>query len=147
MSIPISKLPPRLQLEAIAQLTSKAMAKQFPKPSPPRLRQDRTKVSPFTAIMVAAGIPVPTLEHVFHPERKWRFDFAWPEQRIALEIDGGVWTQGRHTRGAGFLSDMEKLNEAQLLGWRVYRCTPEEFKNIRAIALLKRAFSIESCHA
>lgn len=56
-----------------------------------------------------------TREHVFHAERKWRFDFAFPSQKLAVEIDG----RGRHQRVAGVRADCEKGNEAALLGWRV----------------------------
>lgn len=65
------------------------------------------------------GVPAPVKEHQFHPKRKWRFDFAWPERMVAVEIDGGQWKKGggRHNRD----SDREKLNAAAALGWRVLR--------------------------
>jgi len=69
----------------------------------------------------ALDLPEPVAEYRFHPSRGWRFDWAWPERRIAVEEDGGVWIAGRHTRGAGYLADMEKLNAAAELGWRVLR--------------------------
>lgn len=62
-------------------------------------------------------------ELVFHPTRKWRFDFAWPREKVALEVDGGVFTGGRHTRSTGFQEDCVKFNEAALLGWSVLRVT------------------------
>lgn len=67
----------------------------------------------------------PEREYRFHPERKWRFDFAWPEHMLAVEIDGGAWTGGRHVRGSGFTRDCEKMTEAALMGWRVLRLTPK----------------------
>lgn len=63
----------------------------------------------------------PEREYRFHPVRKWRFDFAYPDKKIAVECEGGVWTRGRHTRGMGFIQDCEKYNEATLMGWRVLR--------------------------
>lgn len=69
--------------------------------------------------------PAPTCEYPFHPERRWRFDFAWPDKRVAVEIEGGVWSGGRHTRGAGFIEDCQKYNNAAALGWRVFRLTGE----------------------
>lgn len=69
------------------------------------------------------------VEYKFHPTRKWRFDWAWPEHKIAVEQDGGLWVKGRHSRGAGRLKDYEKDREAMLLGWRVGRFSPEEVKN------------------
>lgn len=92
-------------------------------------------------IVKAAGLPAPEPEHRFAPPRRWRFDYAWIPQKVALEVDGGVWTNGRHTRGAGFLRDVEKLNEAALLGWRVLRCTPDEAASGKVLDLLKRALA------
>ncbi len=60
-------------------------------------------------------------EYLFHPTRKWRFDFANPTNKIAVEIDGGAWVGGRHNTGSGFIADMEKLNAATCLGWKVLR--------------------------
>ena len=59
-------------------------------------------------------------EHRFHPERKWRFDYAHLPTKTAIEINGGVWSGGRHNRGAGYLRDREKVNTAQMLGWKVF---------------------------
>jgi very-short-patch-repair endonuclease len=67
-------------------------------------------------------------EHKFHPIRKWRFDFANIETKTAIEQEGGVFIQGRHTRGKGFLNDMEKYNTAIELGWVVLRYTPDQLK-------------------
>ncbi len=60
-------------------------------------------------------------EYRFHPTRRWRFDFAIPYLRIAIEAEGGVWSGGRHVRGSGFTLDCEKYNAATVLGWRVLR--------------------------
>ena len=79
-------------------------------------------------------------EYKFHPDRKWKFDFAWPHALIALEIEGGIWTGGRHTRGTGFLRDMDKYNAAGLLGWRVFRTTPQQVKNGQALELVRQIF-------
>ncbi len=101
------------------------------------------------AMCLAHSLPEPVREFKFHPTRNWRFDFAWPKTSVldghyygvALEIDGGAWTRGRHTRGKGFIADMEKLNEAQLLEWVVLRCTPADIKSGAAFALLRRALA------
>lgn len=63
-------------------------------------------------------------QYRFDETRQWRFDFAWPGYLVAVEIDGGIWSGGRHTRGKGFENDCEKFNEALLLGWRVFHLTP-----------------------
>lgn len=80
-------------------------------------------------------------EHKFHPKRKWRFDYAIPEHKIALEVEGGVWTGGRHIRAQGFLGDMEKYNTATLMGWRVFRTTPDDLYKMATINLLRQAIN------
>ena len=65
--------------------------------------------------------PAPVPEYRFHPVRKWRFDYAWPEYKVAVEIEGGTWVGGRHVRPAGFNTDCHKYNEAISLGWKVIR--------------------------
>jgi len=75
---------------------------------------------------LAAGLPMPVREFRFAPPRRWRFDFAWVEQKVAVEVDGGNWVRGRHARGAGIQRDNEKLNAAAVLGWRVLRYSPEQ---------------------
>jgi hypothetical protein len=80
-------------------------------------------------------------EHRFHPDRRWRFDVAFPARMIAAEIDGAVWTQGRHTRGRGFIKDQEKTNEAQLLGWRVFRFVPDDLDSGRFFDVMDRALA------
>lgn len=68
----------------------------------------------------------PVREYVFTPPRKWRFDFAWPDQKIAVEIDGGTWVgMSRHSRGHGYINDCRKFNAAAIGGWRVLRFTTE----------------------
>jgi len=89
---------------------------------------------------VQTGLPAGVVtEYRFHARRRWRFDYAWPEQMLALEIEGGVWSGGRHVRGKGFLGDMEKYNAAALAGWRVLRVTPGQLVDGSAARLVRRA--------
>ncbi|MDH4127357.1 MAG: endonuclease domain-containing protein [Spirochaetota bacterium] len=69
-------------------------------------------------------------EYKFCSSRRWRFDYAILEHKIAIEIEGGIFTQGRHTRGKGFSGDMEKYNEAVKSGWSVLRYTPQQINDI-----------------
>jgi hypothetical protein len=120
------------------------LAKGAKSPPAPRKAKKSTKPPPDYFPMVRglcrlSGLPDPTPEYRFHPTRKWRFDFAWIDVRVALEVDGGIWTQGRHSRGTGMLGDHEKLNEAACLGWRVLRTTPSGLKAI--VPVLLRALS------
>ena len=87
-------------------------------------------------------MPVP--EYRFHPVRRWRFDLAWPALLLAVEVDGGTWVSGRHTRGAGYERDCEKLNAAVLLGWRVLRFTTGQVTSGQALTVLSRPFG-RSC--
>ena len=80
-------------------------------------------------------------EYRFYSPRMWRFDYALPAYKIAIEVEGGVWTQGRHVRPRGFLGDMEKYNTATLLGWRVFRTTPSKLITGSTLQLLKNAIS------
>lgn len=91
--------------------------------------------------MRIAGLPEPEVEFLFAKPRRWRFDFAWPDKKAALEVEGGSWVGGRHTSGAGFEADAEKYNEAALRGWRVYRVTPNMIKDGRALALMEKALA------
>ena len=68
-------------------------------------------------------------EFKFHPTRKWRFDFAIQEHKIAIESEGGIWSGGRHTRGKGFIGDMEKYNTATALGWRLIRIQTNDYSS------------------
>lgn len=71
-------------------------------------------------------------EYKFHPIRRWKFDFADPKNKIAVELEGGIWTNGRHTRGKGFKADTEKYNEAVKLGWKVLRyCGIDQMRNFK----------------
>lgn len=86
-----------------------------------------------------AGLPEPVAEYRFHPSRRFRFDWAWPEHRVALEREGATWTGGRHVSGAGYESDCVKYSEAALLGWVVIRATASMIRDGRALQLLERA--------
>lgn len=78
----------------------------------------------------------PEREYRFHPTRRWRFDFAFPDLLLAVEVEGGLYVQGRHSRGAGMEADLEKYGEAQRLGWTIYRCSPRMVKNGSAIQVI-----------
>ena len=93
----------------------------------------------FVLVCRALRVPEPTPEFRFHPTRKWRFDFAWPERKLALEVQGAIFTQGRHTRGAGLLKEHEKLNAAAIAGWRVLFVTPAQIRNGQAVQFVEQA--------
>jgi len=86
----------------------------------------------------------PVKEYRFHPTRLWRFDVAFPEQRVAVECDGGVWSGGRHVRGGGYIADCEKLAEAAILGWRVLRVPTQWVKSGAALGYVERALRADA---
>lgn len=81
-------------------------------------------------------------EYRFHPVRRWRFDFAYPQHLLAIEVEGGVWMGGRHTRGRGFELDAEKYNSATIMGWKVLRFTTNMVTDGRAKAATAEALSV-----
>jgi len=87
-------------------------------------------------------LPAPERELRFHGTRKWRFDFAWPNIKLAVEVEGGTWARGRHSRGSGFAGDAEKYNEAALLGWRILRFTGDQVNSGAAIKCIDRAMRV-----
>ena len=88
------------------------------------------------------GLPPFVTEHVFdsRTERKWRFDFAWLEYKVALEVEGGIWIHGGHSRGSGQSSDHAKFNAAAILGWYVLKCQPKQLCTMDTVNLLKQMF-------
>jgi hypothetical protein len=86
----------------------------------------------------ALGLPVGVPEFAFHETRKWRADRAWLDARVLVEIDGGAFKHGRHTRGQGFENDCVKYAEAMVRGYRVLRVTTKMVKDGRAVHYLAR---------
>lgn len=72
---------------------------------------------------------VPVSEYQFDDTRRWRFDFAWPKVKVAVEIEGGTYLNGRHVRPKGYQEDCYKYNRALELGWKVLRYTPKMLMN------------------
>jgi len=93
----------------------------------------------------AVGCTLPLTEYLFAPPRKWRFDYAWPDQKVALEVEGGAYVRGRHVQAVGFFGDMMKYNFAVLLGWRVLRSTPEGLVTSTTIQALRTLLTACAC--
>lgn len=77
-------------------------------------------------------------EFYFHPDRKWRADFHLIDKKILVEIEGGIWNGGRHTRGKGYIGDMEKYNAATMMGFQVIRFSTDQVKSGHAIQQLEK---------
>ena len=118
----------------------------------------------FLAACKAHGIPPPDCEYAFAPweggekdclhphqkyvcelcgakKRRFRFDYCWDE--IALEVQGAIFTHGRHTRGSHLLSEYEKLNLAVIEGWAVLFCTPSQITDGSIFPVIRRALGLE----
>lgn len=110
------------------------------------LRRDaeQTRRLIFLKFLADAGLPRPHAEFQFDESRRWRFDWAWPAWNLALEVDGGIWAQGRHTRGVGWRKDTEKLNAAASQGWRLLRCEPSALCSDAMIATIRAALAWHS---
>ncbi len=120
-----------------------------PAPKPLRRKGSRTSgIAVGTSLTFAdqckfAGLPIPVAEFHFHPIRRWRFDWALKDERLALEVEGGIFKDGggRHNRGNGFRNDLEKYAEAAILGWRVIRVLPEWIESGQALTYVERALT------
>lgn len=93
----------------------------------------------FLALLKRERLPAPIAEYRFAPPRRWRLDYAWPDHRLALEVEGGLWTGGRHFRGKGALADMEKYNTLAVMGWRLIRCTPTGLCDLATVQTIASA--------
>lgn len=148
--------PSPSDIEARRQENVQARAASTPMATPPtqptttkgRVRKAKAKRArkvsaasgKFRLLCVASKLPLPVTEHRFAaPERQWRFDYCWPDEKVALEVEGGIWSGGRHTRGSGYIADMTKYNNATLRGWKLLRCTPQQLCTEETIAMLKQA--------
>lgn len=95
----------------------------------------------FLANLKALGIVTPIPEHRFHATRKHRLDYAWPDAKLGLEVEGGVWTRGKHGRGSGIVKDMEKANLLAVAGWRLLRVTPTQLLDPHTAEMVRAALT------
>lgn len=113
----------------------------------PALRR-QAKEAQLTEILAAdlfvAGLPAPIREFRFAHPRRWRADLAYVDLRILIEIEGGTFIQGRHTRPLGYENDCEKYNKAALDGWLVLRFTSTMVRDGRAVQVISRAYHQET---
>jgi Protein of unknown function (DUF559) len=96
----------------------------------------------FLAACRIAGLPEPVPEYPFAaPDRKYRADFAFVEQKVIVEVEGGVWRKGggAHSHPLNILRDMERTNEATVRGWRLLRFVPEKLYTTETLNTIKLA--------
>jgi hypothetical protein len=110
------------------------------KPTP--IYKTKQQHDTFTGALLALGITY-LREYRFDAKRLWRADYCIPDYKIIIEVEGGIWTNGRHTRSLGFLGDMEKYNAATLAGYRVYRVEPNKLMT-DGIKLVRQTIALQN---
>jgi very-short-patch-repair endonuclease len=91
--------------------------------------------------MQLVGLPTPEREYRFAPPRRYRADFAYPDKMLLIEVEGGVWVRGAHTRGGHYNSDCEKYNLAAMNGWKVLRFTSNMINDGTAIDTIEKVLN------
>ncbi|TZF84529.1 hypothetical protein FW774_05945 [Pedobacter sp. BS3] len=106
-----------------------------------KISKNVTKVDLFVRLVEQELGIILVPEYEFHPERHWRFDYADPDRKIAIEQEGGIWRKGggAHSRPKNILRDMDKYTQAALLGWKVIRRTPNQLATTETLQLIKQA--------
>lgn len=89
----------------------------------------------FERVITRYKLPQPVREYKF---KQWRYDFAWPKLKVAVEIDGGTFFGGDHVRGKGYQRDCMKNNAAQLEGWSVLRADREMVDSAEFAVVVKK---------
>ena len=138
MGISLDDLPPKHRAAAAQKLG--LVTKQ-----PTMTRATRSPGELMFELQCEAALPdcdQPVTEYRFHESRKWRFDFAWPDQMLAVEIEGLTHDGGRHQRIAGFIADLEKYEQAMIDGWTVYRVSASMVKSGRALEVCERMLTV-----
>lgn len=104
------------------------------------------------SVFQSAGIPIPEVECKVRKGTDkrgrptyWRFDYAWPLEKLFLEVQGGIWLgrhgkhAGRHSGGMGQIRDMQKYNVAAIMGWRIIYATPAEVQSLAVLGTVRAA--------
>jgi very-short-patch-repair endonuclease len=92
----------------------------------------------FLLLCRALELPEPVAEYRFCVHRRWRLDFAYPDLKVGIEIEGGIYSGGRHVRGNGFERDCEKHNWLAFDGWTVFRFTSGMLETGAALVMLQQ---------
>ena len=92
----------------------------------------------FFQLLKDANLPIPVTEYRFSPDRNWRADYCWVDHLLILETEGAIWTNGRHTRGSGFLADIHKYNSMTVMGYRLIRVPTPDLCKQSTLDLIKK---------
>ncbi len=118
------------------------MKKRSARPSLRLVRGDSPLEAEFKRHMRAFNVGGYVQEHRFHKARQWRLDFAWLDDWLAVEIEGGTHGKSRHTSFKGFHGDCDKYNAAALQGWTVLRFDSAHVASGQAVIIVADYFGI-----
>lgn len=104
-----------------------------------RMKRSKLEIELDSQLEEAGLLEGSVAEYRFHPTRRWLMDRAWPSKKIYVEVQGGIFIRGRHSRPKGQLNDMEKMSEASIMGWRPILVCSVEIKNGQALDRIRRA--------
>lgn len=91
-----------------------------------------------------AGLPEPTREYRFDSVKRWRFDFAYLDRKLAIEVEGGTWVPNTgHTSGVGYQGNVRKYNAAVLQGWKLLRFTTDMVTSGEALKTIEAVLNAE----
>lgn len=119
------------------------MSKRLGKPKPKRTKPPARELEDrlYTDLQLAGLCDGLERQYRFHPTRKFRADFAYPARRLLIEVQGGSWVGGGHTRGAGYERDCERMNLATLEGYQMMWFTSSMVRQGRAVPEIRAALS------
>lgn len=118
-----------------------------------RLEEQRSERRSFFTALRKRGLPLPEPEYRFHPTRRFRADYCWPEKRVILEVQGGIFGRGAkcpccgrrrvgaHSSIKDQLRDIERTSEAAAEGFRIVYCVPDKLCSTETIARIERALN------
>lgn len=99
-------------------------------------RQAAIEKQKFLNTLREERVPLPRCEYKFCPDRDWRADYCWISHCFILEVEGGIWTGGRHTRPEGYFEDIEKYNTMAILGYRMVRIPAYDLNTRKTIDII-----------
>src|SRR5262245_430569 len=120
------------------RMTDRMSINQYRRVKPRTVRRDYKKE--FLDQLHLAGLPTPEAEVAFASPRRWRFDWAFKDQQIAIEYQGGNYTgKGGHNTVKGLRNDYEKFSEAAIRGWLLILIDSGSVRDGRAVTWVERA--------
>lgn len=127
-----------MKLDEYKRITGQSVktSSEYVKESVQKISTESKPEAAFDLQLKALKLPEPQKEYKAIANRRFRIDRAWPDRMIAVEIEGGTYSRGRHVRPLGFEMDCEKYNLLTLDGWKVFRFTTNQIMDGRALLIM-----------